>query len=818
MSSNLTCNATESALLEQIKITNALGDIYFAIFYLDIINDSYKVIQLGDRFSNSKFIDTKGNIDEKIKNALRRKLSSEDAKRIELQFSSNYMAEHLSSENKSYDSEYSYMISDKTLYGRISAILVDTDSDGKVHHVLLTLQDITEQKTSRIKENAEKEKFKSFIDALSKVNIGEYYIDLIDDTYYSFKPSTDFNLQVPKTGSFSSLVTEYANQYIGEEFRDELLKKFSITYINHYLNDNNEIEFDFNRKIKGKDYWFRLSTILIDRTDTGDIHHIIATAKDITQIVSESEKTKLALREAFENAKIANMAKTDFLSRMSHDVRTPINAIVGMTTIATMNIKNPDVVTDCLNKINISTTHLLSLINDVLDMSKIEAGKITISDDKFLISDLVDNLIEMQKTEAKAKQLTLNVNLENIPHERVFGDSLRIQQAFLNILSNSIKYTPEYGHINVTVSEHPFKKKGYGLFEFVFEDDGIGIDSKFLENIFDPFSRADDEAVRKIQGTGLGMAITSSIIKTLGGTIRVESTLGKGSKFIVNLILKLQNGNISVSDKIKNLPVLIISDLKTEQNVDSILLNNIGLSADVAASDEAVQKLIGADAENKHYFAVILECKKDNQQCRKTVCNIKKAKVSNPPFIIFSSYEWSEIEAEARTAGIDFFIRKPLSKTKLSALFENIISINPLEERMINPLDLRFLDYTGKHILLVEDNELNREIATKIIGVTKATIDTAFDGKSAVEMVKVSSEDYYDLILMDIQMPVMNGLEATSAIRALKRKDAKKIPIVAMTANAFIEDVEASKKAGMNAHLAKPLNIDDLYKVLTKWL
>ena len=416
--------------------------------------------------------------------------------------------------------------------------------------------------------------------------------------------------------------------------------------------------------------------------------------------INEEKKLEIAqqqrIEEAVEEARRANRAKTVFLSNMSHDIRTPMNGIIGMTAIAASHVDDRERVLDSLKKISMASKHLLNLINEVLDMSKIESGKVELKDEPFNLAELVESLVSMMNPQIEARRHTMELQVEKLEHRHVIGDSLRLQQVFTNLMGNSVKYTPDGGMLKLAVSEKPCDRAGCGCYEFVFEDNGMGMSEDYVQRIFEPFSRADDERVDKIQGTGLGMAITRSIVQMMDGDIQVESRLGKGSRFTVTVYLKLQENG--AGDEGTN-----------------------GTGMDSSGGDESL-------------------------------------------------------------AGIES------------------------------------LDFSGRRALLVEDNELNREIAMTILETTGLAVEEAVDGKEAVQQVSQHGDGYYDIIFMDVRMPRMNGYDATCAIRAMGLPYCKTVPIVAMTADAFAEDVRAAKNAGMNEHVSKPLNFKHLGMVMRKLL
>ena len=538
--------------------------------------------------------------------------------------------------------------------------------------------------------------------------------------------------------------------------------------------------------------------------------------------VSQEKKAEIeshkALKDAYRAAENASRAKTEFLSNMSHDIRTPMNAIVGLTAIAGANIESQDRVVECLGKITKSSRHLLGLINEVLDMARIESGRMSLAEEDFSLSELVDNLLTITKPAIDEHKHQLEVHVEHIEHEAVCGDSLRIQQVFVNLMSNAVKYTPDGGNITLTIKEKPNGFSELGCYEFSIEDNGIGMTPEFQKIMFEPFSRADDHRTTKVQGTGLGMAIARNIVNLMNGDIQVESAPNKGTKITVTVYLKLQENEKEQEKELLDLPVLVVDDDKTCCESTVATLQEIGIAGEwVLTGKEAVERCYARHETNSDYFAVILDWKMPEMDGIATARKIRERVGEEVTIIILTSFDFSEIEEEARAAGVNAFMAKPLFRSRLTATLRQFTS-GKKEKNARNYLeDFAKENYAGKRILLVEDNELNREIATEIIGMTGVTIDIAENGKIAVEKVMEAPEKWYDLIFMDIQMPIMNGYEATAAIRALADSRGK-VPIIAMTANAFAEDVQLAKNTGMNEHIAKPLDLNKLKDVLKQWL
>ena len=576
-----------------------------------------------------------------------------------------------------------------------------------------------------------------------------------------------------------------------------------------------------SRNKNGNDSWFQLNGECIGCVNGESIYIFVYI--DITDITEQRELQKKLeeqsqlLKDALDFAEKANQAKSDFLARMSHEIRTPMNAIVGMTAIAGAHVDDHERVHDCLKKITSASNLLLSLINEILDMSKIESGRLKLSEDEFNIGELLQDLIVMMQSEIKNKQHKLDIHVSGLQHENVVGDIQRIKQVLMNIISNAIKYTPDNGQILISIEEKA-PHDGIANYEFVLEDNGRGMKPDFLDKIFQPFERADDHGISSIQGTGLGMAISHSIIRMMGGDIQVESEYGKGTRFTIHMPLKYHEKAFDEKIERPELSVLVVDDDKTACLSTCNCLSEIGLKSDwVCSGSEAVAATRKRHKEKEDYFAVIMDLKMPGMSGIETTRQIRSAVGPDVPIIILSAYDIDEYETDARKAGANGFVAKPLFKSKLLQILRRFLEKDEVRQ-VTEPVKFSEADHSGKHLLLVEDNDLNREIAEEIIGSTGVLVETAVNGQDAVDKVMQSAEGYYQMILMDIQMPVMDGYEATRQIRQLPRTDVVNIPIIAMTANAFSEDVANALNAGMNHHLAKPIDIKALMGVLSTYL
>ena len=575
------------------------------------------------------------------------------------------------------------------------------------------------------------------------------------------------------------------------------------------------------------DYWgwgaakqqmcVRQSFIMTQDDRTRDIM-VMVVSKDITAQVQKQREQTRALQEALMQAQRANSAKTTFLSNMSHDIRTPMNAIIGFTTLAASHIDNKMQVQDCLRKVLSSSNHLLNLINDILDMSRIESGKVQIKEQDCNISELTHNLVNIIQPQVKAKQLELFIDTFDVNNEDVIADSLKLSQVFVNLLSNAVKYTPAGGTVSFRIQQETTFHRGYGDYLFIVKDNGIGMSQEFVEHIFEPFEREASTTKTGIQGTGLGMAITKNIVDMMGGKITVRSEKGRGSEFRVELSLKLQDveRNAAQIKELEGLRALVVDDDCDSCESVVRMLKQIGMRAEWTTSGkEAVYRAKSARNEGDSYHTYILDWQMPELSGVETCRRIRAAVGQEAPIIILTAYDWTDIEDEAKQAGITAFCAKPLFMSDLKSA---LLAANHLIEKENESASWTEADFSGKRILLVEDNELNREIAEAILTETGFEVESAPDGTDAVDMVRQAQEHYYDAVLMDVQMPVMDGYEATRTIRALPRQDVKTLPIIAMTANAMEEDKEAALKSGMNAHIAKPFNIDEFVAVLGKYL
>ncbi len=535
------------------------------------------------------------------------------------------------------------------------------------------------------------------------------------------------------------------------------------------------------------------------------------------EIRGEMEKKSL-LEDALAQANRASKAKSVFLSNMSHDIRTPMNAIVGFTTLAITHIDYKEQVEEYLKKIKTSGEHLLSLINDVLDMSRIESGKMHLEEKPCSLPEVLHGLCNILQADVRAKQLELHMDTVDVLNEEIYCDKLRLNQVLLNLIGNSVKYTASGGVISMRVIEKMGAPEGYANYEFHIKDNGIGMSEEFVKHIFEPFEREENTTMSGIQGTGLGMAITKNIVDMMNGYIEVKSEQGVGTEFIVKFTFRLYSGMREplVIPELKNCRALVVDDDFNTCDSVSYMLQQIGMRVEWTLSGkEAVLRTRQAVMRNDNFSVYMIDWLLPDMNGVEVTRRIRQEVGENVPIIVLTAYDWSNIEEEAKAAGVTTFCSKPLFLSGLRKCLNSVMAAENKGELAASKESVCIK--TGR-ILLAEDNELNQEIAMAILEDSGFTVEVAGNGKIAVEKLEASEVGYYQLVLMDVQMPVMNGYEATKAIRTLKNQDLATIPIIAMTANAFEEDKQEAIRCGMNGHIAKPIDVDVLFETLRKML
>lgn len=698
-----------------------------------------------------------------------------------------------------------------------SAVLAERTLDENGAPALIaTFHDVTDEKLAE--EEIKREKLlerRALLSAISNAYSVIISINLTKDeiSFQYIEPGLMINLKEKQ--SYTKLFESIAPT-VHTDSITEYRRRFSLQNLKESLGrEKNEVFLEYKGMLTDRQYhWLSVQIIHVDNPYSED-HMAILLSRRIDEQKQEDEQHRQALEKALASANAANSAKSRFLSNMSHDIRTPMNAIIGMTSIALDHLDDSGRVEACLKKINLSSAHLLSLINDVLDMSKIESGKLTLSEEPFNFAELISTVAELVRPLAGDNHINLQFYLAPLSCEEVVADPLRIRQVYLNVLSNAVKYTPSGGSVVVEVSQLPDARQGFGRYRFVCTDTGIGMSASFLNTLFKPFTRAHDSTVSKIAGTGLGMAITKNIVDLMGGDIQVESALEKGSTFTITFSLRLQETVRDLfPEQWRGCRALLSSDGTQSGENTAALLNQLGMQTDVVTGQEETVRLLRQQVAT--YRIVLLLWEGPDMNRLPILKRIRKAVGPDLPVIVLTTYDWDEIERQAKEAGATEFLSLPLYRSKLCEL---LYKLDGKPSALALTDDRTPDDFRTKRILLTEDNELNREIAVELISSTMdVQIDTACDGKEAFEKIKNTPAGYYDLILMDIQMPKMNGYEATKAIRSLDRPDVQSLPIIAITANAFAEDVQEALQAGMNGHLPKPIEPDALRRTLRKAL
>ena len=639
--------------------------------------------------------------------------------------------------------------------------------------------------------------------------------DLKHNTY-SYVTKAD---GMPESGTYTTLLEYVSEFYVDGEDGVDMKAMITPEHIREVMTkDVSYLQYEYHI-CRGEDRWENMSVICLKRDSSGKPISVLFAIQNITERKRMELESHVALQNAFDAAKAADRAKSDFLSRMSHDIRTPMNAVMGMTTVATMHIDDKERVRECLGKITSSSRHLLALINDILDMSKIESGKLTLSEEPFNLAEMTESLLTIMSPQIKAKNQQISMSTSHLVHEDVVGDTLRLRQVFVNIMGNAVKFTPEGGSISLEIRELSSHIPDKAQYEFVFRDTGIGMEKSYLEHIFEPFSRAENDDTRKAEGTGLGMPIARNIVNMMNGSISVDSEPGKGSVFTVRVYLTIQNLQDTDAGCLADLRILVADDDKDAAESTRDILQGLGMHAtSVYGGREAVEEVIARHGREDAFDAVILDWQMPGTNGIEAADKIRKTVGDTVPIIILSAYDWTEIEQQARETGVNAFIGKPLFRSRLIYVLRSLVQPEQTPSQSSEIQSFTENHYQGKRILLVEDNELNREIACELLTTIGVEVEMAFDGQYAVEMATGKPAGYYDLIFMDIQMPRMNGYEATKAIRSAGREDLRKIPIVAMSADAFSDDVFRAMKSGMNDHISKPVEISKLSETLSKWL
>ncbi len=610
---------------------------------------------------------------------------------------------------------------------------------------------------------------------------------------------------------------EYIEERVHEDDREMLREAISLNNLKEQLKKKNLYYVNYRKCVGDEIIYFQFKAVGAGNGD-GGLGIVLGFRSVDGEIRKEMEQNNL-LEAALSQANRASKAKSVFLSNMSHDIRTPMNAIVGFTNLAITHIEKKEQVLEYLKKIMTSGNHLLSLINDILDMSHIESGKINLDEKPCALPDILHGLRNILQSDIHAKQLELHIDTVDVLDEDIYCDKLRLNQVLLNLLSNSVKYTGAGGTVSMRITEKSGAPEGHANYEFVIKDNGIGMSREFVEHIFEPFEREKNSTISGIQGTGLGMAITKNIVDMMNGTIEVKSEQGVGTEFKVSFTFRLHSNTkeaVSIPELTNCRALVVDDDFNTCDSV-SYMLGQLGMRGEWTLSGkEAVLRTHQAIMRSDDYSVYIVDWLLPDMNGVEVARRIRKETGQNVPIIVLTAYDWSDIESEAKEAGVTAFCSKPLFLSELRTCLNSVIRPDAAaKENDTGSYTER--SHAGR-ILLVEDVELNQEIAEVILSDAGFTTEIAENGQVAVDMVKQSEPGYYQLVLMDIQMPVMSGYEATEEIRSLENRQLASIPIIAMTANAFEEDRQAALNCGMNAHISKPIDIDKLLETLDRIL
>lgn len=706
---------------------------------------------------------------------------------------------------------------DGSVFWAAGIVEITLDEDGN-DIFIATFHDVTAQKLAE--EEAEREKLQErrlLVAAISNVYPVIISLNLTQDTLKCIYMQQGLMIDMGGEAAYSKLYERF-KPTLHPDHLEAFERRFEPSNLRRALQKGRrEVFLEARQRLTdGQYHWTSTQIIYVDNPYSEDDLAILLSRR-IDERRHEEEQHRQALQSALESARAASAAKSQFLSNMSHDIRTPMNAILGMTAIASSHPDDRGRVVECLKKIGLSSRHLLSLINDILDMSKIESGKLSLREEPFDFAELVSDVTDWMRPQAMEAQVEMSVHLSSFEQEKVLGDALRVRQVYINILSNAVKYTRAGGHIQVEAWEEDASRGGRRAFCFRCADTGIGMQPDFLERLFQPFERAQDSTSGKVAGTGLGMAITKNIVDLMGGDIAVESEPGKGSVFTVTLPLKLYD--IPQSDVPREwigCRTLVVDMDRQARESATELLQGMGLSAEsVAGGKDAVEKVTQAKAALDPFALLIVDWKLPEMDGLQVARRIRQALGPDSPVIILTANDETQIEGEPAQAGVACILSKPLYRSKVLQLLSGLLLSRPMQTEA-PPLDTSA--FKGCRVLLAEDNDINREIARILIEESGISVEEACDGTEAVQKFAQAAAGYYNLIFMDVQMPNMDGYAATRAIRALDREDAKKIPIVAMTANAFDEDVRTALREGMDAHFAKPIEPDKLRQLLVRYL
>ncbi|MDE7479570.1 MAG: response regulator [Lachnospiraceae bacterium] len=813
--------------------TTGLKALFNNFILVDFENDTYRYLS----GSKPKRIDfsPSGNYEDFIPYICSFLANKEDEHHVRTHLDKKDIIENLGSRETCLQYEYLVYYTETLEWMHCNIICLER-KDGKANKVMFLWQNITS-----IKEKEQhKQKEMSILDRRAQRYIATtlsdaiciYEINLTQDRIESVTVAENDTLIASYLGDGmiseleqvgvqapcrATLWFDSWKRFVNSDSIDSYRKKSSIPYLlDRFSRKKTQSVIEYwTTEIDGKSLCIRETYYLTKDDETGDVMALVV-AKEITSQVNQQREQMHVLQEALEQAQRANVAKSTFLSNMSHDIRTPMNAIIGYTNSAVEHLDNREQVQDCLQKVLSSSSHLLNLINDILDMSRIESGGMQLKEQECHLPDLIFDVLHILQPLLKAKHMELSSNTFQVVNEDIIADPLKLCQIFVNLLGNAVKYTPEGGKIIFSIYQKATLGQGYGDYIFVVRDNGIGMAPDFLEHIFESFERETSVTKSGINGAGLGMAITKHIVDMMGGTIDVRSEKGDGSEFQVELKLRLQDVGKSTEqvEALTKLRVMVVDDNLDSYESACRMLRQIGMRTEwMSTGKEAFARAKSASQEEDPYHVYLIDWQIAEKEGTQYIEKIHDIAGENAPIIVLTTSDWTDIEACAKQAGASAFCAKPLFMSNLKTTL--LSAIYPTKEQD-NPKAK--IDFQGKRVLLVDDNEMNKEIAEEVLVEAGFVVETASDGTDAVNMVQQSDEYYYDVVLTDIQMPIMDGYEEAKIIRAMPRKDVQTLRIIAISANGMVEDKKLALMSGINDWLDKPLYADVFIDVLTKYL
>ena len=651
--------------------------------------------------------------------------------------------------------------------------------------------------------NTSVKRMSAILDSLQSVYFAGFYVDVQNDTFQVLFLPSWLRRYVPQEGKYTTLLHNVLSKVVDDSYIDSFREQICLDSIKEMLNEasisevRHSYSMDYLAARNGRKIWCRATIVLVDLEHNGEPKYVLGMLQEITGEKARELEYQQKLLEATNEARSASAAKTLFLSSVSHDIRTPLNAILGMTQIAQNNVEDPERVSECLDKVSIAGRHLLTLVNDVLDISQIESGKLTLDPSDFELTSATEDLVNIMYQMILEKQQRIEIHLENITQEWLHADKVRLNQIWINLISNAVKYTPCGGRIDIFVREREFAEDPQRVeLCFSVKDTGVGMTQEFQEHIFDAFTRAKDSRINTVEGFGLGMAITKQLVDMVGGQITIDSAPGKGSTFTVTMRIPKAQGP-AFGTPLSGSRILLIGEYMESTR---FFLEDLGARADIATGDPIACFRAQSAVP---YDTVIVDRVMAQRDCLDTVAALRKASADHPLRIFISTFDHTNIADEASAAGADGFLPRPMFRPSIVNTLCNVSPVDTFAEAQGKAL-------SGLHLLVAEDNEISWEIVQEVLRIHGISADRACNGQECVQLLDKAAPGTYDLILMDIQMPVMTGLEATTLIRRLEQPKKARIPIIAMTANAFAEDINTYMDAGMNGHISKPLDWDTL--------